>query len=427
MSLSGSLILMIYYIINLFTHRNLSVRVRYHLLRTAALFYLVPFPVLKYLLPFPAEWETSPEMNAGFLPYRHNFVIHDQESFIADSAVWAAWIYVIAVMAITVICICQHFLKYFRGKTIVTSSFAGLESPGQMETFETIKSELRLKQKIRVGFSEFCGSPCTVGFVSPIVICPEDMKDCGRQEWDFVIRHELNHIKSRDSLVGLFSLIVMLLHCFNPLAYLLYYEISNLCEMRCDSETVKNYSPAQRKKYVEYLIDTAAKSQENPMPGAIGLIGKKLTHHMMKRRLLEMKTVKKNKRILSVLVSLAVLAAGSVSVFAYEPATEVELLSVPNPNDTYFLCENDECLKIYSEMDNTFEDKEGNVYETSPAQRALCFHKMVDTCIGDHTLHADGGCTTIYYDAQRCTKCGYVKGKEYSHETTYKKCPHDFD
>ena len=103
-----------------------------------------------------------------------------------------------------------------------------------------------------------------------------------------------------------------------------------------------------------------------------------------------MKTVKKKKRILSVLASLAVVAAGSVSVFAYDPATEIELSSTPNSNSTYGFCDNSECLKIYSETDNTFEDKEGNVYETSPAERALCFHKMVDTCLGEHTLHADG-------------------------------------
>lgn len=139
-----------------------------------------------------------------------------------------------------------------------------------------------------------------------------------------------------------------------------------------------------------------------------------------------MKTPKKNKGIISVLASLAVVAAGSVSVFAYDPATEIELLSTPNPNSTYGLCDNSECLKIYSETDNTFEDKEGNVYETSPAQRALCFHKMVDTYLTEHTLHEDGGCTTIYYNAQRCTKCGYIKGKERDHETTYTKCPHDF-
>ncbi len=427
MSLSGSLILMIYYIINLLTHRTLPIRIRYNLLKTAVIFYIMPFPFFKYLFPLPDRkiGEAGSGINTDLIPYKENFIIHNRETFIADSSVLTSWICMIAITAITVLYVFWYVFKCIRAKNIVRSSFVNLDKPEQMETFETIKRELGLKKAIRIGFSEYCSSPFTTELVSPIIVCPENMKDCGRQEWDFVIRHELNHIKSRDSLVGFFSLIVILLHCFNPFAHLLYYEMSNLCEIHCDSKTIKNYSPAQRKGYMEYLIDTVTKSKENSMPGAIGLIGRKLNHHMTKRRLLEMKTVKK-KRILSVLASLAVVAAGSVSVFAYDPATEIELSSTPNSNSTYGFCDNSECLKIYSETDNTFEDKEGNVYETSPAERALCFHKMVDTCLGEHTLHADGGCTTVYYDAQRCTKCGYVKAKEYSHETTYKKCPHDF-
>jgi len=44
---------MIYYIINLLTHRTLPIRIRYNLLKTAVIFYIMPFPFFKYLFPLP--------------------------------------------------------------------------------------------------------------------------------------------------------------------------------------------------------------------------------------------------------------------------------------------------------------------------------------------------------------------------------------
>ena len=71
-----------------------------------------------------------------------------------------------------------------------------------------------------------------------------------------------------------------------------------------------------------------------------------------------------------------------------------------------------------------FVDKNGNVYEADSSERALCFHTYVDVVIEKHTVHSDGSCTTIYYDAKRCTRCAALKDVEYSYEGTFTKCPH---
>jgi len=427
MSLSGSLIVIIYCVITLFTHRTFPTRVRYNLIKAAIIFYLVPFPTFRYLfpLPMPEIWGTSSKMTFNFHNYTENVVIHNQEIYIRDSIVKWAWVYIIVAITITGLYIFWYFIRYFRGKKIITSYSTDPVTPNQIESFKNIKIELGLKKNIRLVFSEYCSTPLTIGFFAPIIVCPVYVEGCGEQEWDFVIRHELNHIKSRDMPISFLSLIVVALHCFNPFAHLLYYEISSMCEIYCDSQTIKTYSQDKRKKYGEYIIDVTAKSGNVPIFGAVGLIGNKLHKCKVKRRILEMKTVKKNKCIASVLATLVVAVTGGASVFAYEPATDIEVPDSPSQSSTYGFCDGIEGSNFDLNTGNIFKDKEGNVYEISNAERALCFHNMVDTYLTKHTLNEDGGCTTVFYDAQRCTKCGYIKGTEYHHEITYKKCPHD--
>ena len=71
-----------------------------------------------------------------------------------------------------------------------------------------------------------------------------------------------------------------------------------------------------------------------------------------------------------------------------------------------------------------FVDKNGNVYEADSSERALCFHTYVDVVIEKHTVHSDGSCTTLYYDAKRCTRCAALKDVELNSELNCKKCPH---
>lgn len=57
-------------------------------------------------------------------------------------------------------------------------------------------------------------------------------------------------------------------------------------------------------------------------------------------------------------------------------------------------------------------------------ERAGCPHSFVSGYVMNHHKYTDGSCKTDYYYAERCTICGELRVKEYSHTETSTKCTH---
>lgn len=137
-----------------------------------------------------------------------------------------------------------------------------------------------------------------------------------------------------------------------------------------------------------------------------------------------MNETKRKKGVVSAAAVLAFVLIESASVWAYEPTTKIEVSGELNPDAEYFISDNVNSATDLNSGD-VFRDQHNNIYDTTGVDRAICFHTYVDTTLGEHTRNSDGSCVTLFYDAQRCTKCGYVKAKEYNGTTlTCEKCPH---
>lgn len=135
---------------------------------------------------------------------------------------------------------------------------------------------------------------------------------------------------------------------------------------------------------------------------------------------------KTKKRIVSVVAAVAAVLIGSVSVFAYEPVIRLDFDSEVNPASDYFIYgEDDKIPELNLNSGDIFTDNNGNVYNTSGVERAICFHSFTSVVVGEHTVNSDGSCVIRYFDAQRCIKCGYIKDATYNGaKMTYEKCPH---
>ena len=76
-----------------------------------------------------------------------------------------------------------------------------------------------------------------------IILCEKDEK--------ILLNHELIHILHFDSVIRVLNIIIVLVHFFNPLAFILLREMENISELRCDKKLLKNCSYEVRKYYVE--------------------------------------------------------------------------------------------------------------------------------------------------------------------------------
>lgn len=291
MTLSGSLFFLVYLLIAWCTRKILKTGLRFLWLKVTLFLYLVPFQLFKYLFP---EWLWGNNWaKTDIYHLTENYIIYSSNDYIADIGVIFTWVWCIASGIVAVIFTAFHLIRCLRMKRILSDSIVNVESGRQSEKLENIRKEIGLRKDIRFVFSEYFSSPFTFGYFSPIVVLPVNMKEADEEQWDYVVRHELNHIKSRHMAVKFFALITNLVHFFNPLAYLLRYEIYSMCEIDCDSKTIESYDTEQRKKYGEYIVDTAIRSKDLFAVGSVGLLGDKLRRGKIQRRILEIDLLRK--------------------------------------------------------------------------------------------------------------------------------------
>ena len=426
MSLSGGSVIILYGMLCLFTQRTLSTRLRYNLLKTGLAFFLFPFPELKYL--FWDIWKELPGIASGInaaegLAAEASQTVLQYERAALPLTLFS-WIHMVVCGIIILVSLVRQTKKHFRIRHIYTKSSVSFDIHSYISDFEKIKEQIGIRRKIQFAFSGVCDAPLTVGFLSPVIVFPDEMKKKSPEDWDILLRHELNHIKANDLPIRFAARIAMAVHWFNPAVYLLYSEICCMSEIHCDSNAVSTYSPQMKEKYCRSIIDWSEYRGETQSPVPLRFTGSK-TKKVIERRVLEMKHPKKQKRFVALLAALLTGLVGATSVFAYEAPDPIQVFQELYPESSYRVVKpTNHPVELNSSTGDTFVDKNGNVYEADSSERALCFHTYVDVVIEKHTVHSDGSCTTLYYDAKRCTRCAALKDVEYSYEGTFTKCPH---
>lgn len=435
MSLSGSVILLLYILTYPIAKRFFSLAWRYRVLKTAIAFYLIPFPkcfpwIRDKLLGIFPQLENIFTRPVNYLNTEYA-VYNDGSSIYVSSEVKKMFIMIFCFAVLSFIIILLHLFRYWKvSKTCLTFSYVPVE-PERQEVIQGIKSELKIKRNVKLFCSEYCKVPIAMGMFFPVVIIPPwNEEEIGRNLYKDVIKHELVHIKHNDLLIKFLGMLVIAIHWFNPFTYALYYEISNISEMYCDSVVLNGKGEKERKEYGEFLLGLAAKDQPACNEFVVGIMGGK-SKTAFKRRILEMKSNRKNKTIVSAIMMALICMMGGITICAYDAPTNVTILD----EDDYLGQEFDfeftvgEADLEVEELpyDYFFVDKVGNIYELNEEadiSNAICAHSLVSGKMTLHHKNSDGDCTVICDESQRCSLCGSVKKGEHINTTTYNKCPH---
>ncbi len=123
---------------------------------------------------------------------------------------------------------------------------------------EEVKSELKIRRKIRVHVTPDVNSPMLTGCVRPVIYLPDNLPPEISEK--MIFRHELTHYHHMDLPVKWASLFVNALHWFNPFAYLLSSNISESCEIRCDMSVAECLDEDGKKAYIKTILDTAKRN-----------------------------------------------------------------------------------------------------------------------------------------------------------------------
>lgn len=147
----------------------------------------------------------------------------------------------------------------------VFTAFAAVHVKFRLKVRDALPAETAfeagLRRHVRIKVSDRIDSPLTYGIFRPVILLPKNIYKCGEKNIEYILSHELTHIKRLDVLYKLLMALAVSLHWFNPLAWVMLVLASRDIELSCDEEVVlsKNGSGIEREEYALTLIEMEEK------------------------------------------------------------------------------------------------------------------------------------------------------------------------
>ncbi len=434
MSFSGSVIFLAILLSAVLGKRLVSSAWVYNMLKIGLISFCFPLPIYnseyKYilfnLLGITRHWNTIDfaSENIMWIEESGKLYLNLQTYLIVIWVVWACGLLFVFI---------RNMHKY--NKVNVQKANPRINQPNYLAIFDRVKKELGIKKCVALLCANDAGTVCTIGIFRKYIIVPErGMTD---EEIYYSLKHELIHAKRSDGAWRYMGLLAVLIHWFNPLAYLYLYVMSIYCERSCDAILVQNLDKTARKKYGELIISMSRDDKVRKWKYQTYLSGSKKIIEWRLTSMLKVKNRTKIKKVGSLLLSVIILLGSSLTVCAYEsPQVIIDAnqslmeASKNKQHNLHFV--NSEELQFSEEavLDfMKFLGDDGTYYDLSEMQnnnieRTGCIHSYVSGYVTDHHKKPDGSCQTDYYYADRCSKCGEVRVKGYSHTETSTKCTH---
>jgi beta-lactamase regulating signal transducer with metallopeptidase domain len=224
------------------------------------------------------------------------------------SVLLLVWLVVAIALFVRKITIYQSFARYIKaGRTEV-------DDIKELERFGKIVEQEKIRVPVGLYTNSLISSPLLMGFFRPYIVLPT--LEINDTDFKNIIVHEITHLKRGDMFYKWFVQLVICLHWFNPLVYLMGREINNACEFSCDEAVAKNLNTDQITAYGNTLLNSLGRGSYKSSVSAVTLNENK---KILMGRLASLKKIKKNslaRRGVEFVLCIVVFA-GAVACGAY--------------------------------------------------------------------------------------------------------------
>lgn len=435
-SLAGTVTFVFYKFLCLVLKKHFSLKWQYYFLKLVMIFFIIPFAEYKYRILdllhkiSPYLWERISEYHLPkvFTEEYIIFISQGQIHFSSETRNMLAVVVISFVISIAIIV--RQIISYWKMKQIHSFTRDYPQKQQYQKMFDQIKRELHINRPVRFICSDYYKSPITYGILCPTIIFPiGDSVEIEDDACELLIRHELVHMKHHDLLIKFIGLLIVAVHWFNPFSYLMFSELTLLCEMYCDDTVIKGRSSDERYRYGKLILELAEENM--PQDGEnflVGIVNNKNKKNY-KKRILEISSSRKQKTIVSILMVMLICLAGGSVCFAYNPPTPVYSFDrYAREEEFHFTADEFIPDKEFLPYDHMFVDSEGNIYNldgTDSDGEISCIHDFsVHGIYSFHNRDGKGGCTMKEYEADKCSKCDAVICVELLITHICKYCPH---
>ena len=367
MTVSGSVIFLLFKLTELITRHFFSASWHYRILKCVVLFFYIPFGTLYALLlknAFIKLLGSSPSANgANYNNGTITAIMNALKGFGINYSQLSSYLISIWIVGIIVLFVWQIICYIKFHHTI--SVYRNQANPHIIELANLCAKQQGISKPINLYVNEFIDTPMLIGFLTPSILLPTDQLD--PQSAKYVLTHELIHYKNRDLFVKFAMLIIRIIHWFNPLIYLLLKDLDKWCEYSCDEKNVLNLPADLRKQYGRVILDAISVM---PTYGTSFSTPFLMPKQKLKERLAFMINAKRmsmKARVLSYILMLSLMTFGVATAYAAETAnnnldtviTEVneqiiisEVASTISQDLSSSEPERQERLKVYTDLIN---------------------------------------------------------------------------
>lgn len=120
----------------------------------------------------------------------------------------------------------------------------------------------KLKRNIQISVSDRITTPLTYKLFTPVIIFPKSTDWNDKKSIQFILAHEYVHIKRLDVLWKVILIVILVLHWFNPLVWMMFYIVNKDLELSCDEKVIRQFGDEAKSEYALSLIKMAERRQK---------------------------------------------------------------------------------------------------------------------------------------------------------------------
>ncbi|MGN6710387.1 M56 family metallopeptidase [Anaerocolumna jejuensis] len=168
-----------------------------------------------------------------------------------------AYIFFIIWIAISSILLCLFLFKYIMSRRKVNEAM-----PSANDYAKNWVSSQRIRRPVRILTFDRIISPVTVGVLKPKIILPKNMEMDRGKRLEYVLCHEMVHIRRLDIVWKLLSMVMVCIYWFNPLIWLMYKQFNQDIETACDEKVIKLFGTDAKPDYAYAIIQLMEKKPQ---------------------------------------------------------------------------------------------------------------------------------------------------------------------
>jgi len=214
----------------------------------------------------------------------------------------------------------------------------GVEEEGWLMLIEELRSDLGIRPRVNVLFSQLPTSPMTWGVLRPTVVLPATAHAWPNERRRVVLAHELAHVKRKDGLAQIFAQLVCSTYWFNPLVWFAAHRIRLERERACDDQVLRLGTTAS--DYADHLIQIlrGLRSQQTFSLAAVSMAQRSQLEtrlvSILDSRTSRRKLSKTGLALLATVAAVITISLAAIGIAASAPLPPVSIVNIritPDP------------------------------------------------------------------------------------------------